>query len=391
MQDTYSERSFNIAPLERFVAPPGQDGSTGRYRMQKMGARATCDRDAVSMWVEESESDATYASRRALGEKLLNWSIVALGKPVSSLDRDELAIFLRFLANPQPAELWMCPRGTRRASNDWRPFTAPLDGRSRDICAAHLTTLLRSFARNDYAWMSAPATGIKASHDGFAAVSVAPVPTRVLSHDGTISIVEWRYVQRAMCSLEQQDGDIERRLSVELAYYAGLMLSEIASLTWADIETPSNGAPSGARVVVLRGFERTPQTVYALPPLTATLMLYARFRPASSECPLLTRNQTHLGRCINRVLREAACLASSEGQGAVAAALERRTAKALRHALYSHSGEDSNLIWNLLGKLPTLSTAFARKVGGLENERQAPADLQRLRHLWSTEATAQTR
>lgn len=75
---------------------------------------------------------ALPTSYRKEAERLLLWSLVELGKPLSSLTHEDCLRYQRFLADPQPATLWVTggiagggrkhPRGDAR----WRPFYVPL-------------------------------------------------------------------------------------------------------------------------------------------------------------------------------------------------------------------------------------------------------------------------
>ncbi|MFP3550492.1 integrase [Paraburkholderia sp. SIMBA_049] len=57
----------------------------------------------------------------------MNWAVLELGKPFSSLSCEDLLAYGRFLANPQPAERWiMSGKKFGRNHPEWRPFAAAL-------------------------------------------------------------------------------------------------------------------------------------------------------------------------------------------------------------------------------------------------------------------------
>jgi len=54
------------------------------------------------------------------------WSTTELRKPLSSLTHEDLLLYRRFLADPQPAQRWvMTDRKVARADPSWRPFAGP--------------------------------------------------------------------------------------------------------------------------------------------------------------------------------------------------------------------------------------------------------------------------
>lgn len=93
-----------VAPLEALRVPAALDGSKGSNRA---GANARFDTDsrAIFAWLDaRSASEHTRRAYRREAERLLLWSLVEKGKPLSSLDGRECAEYIdTFLPNPQPA------------------------------------------------------------------------------------------------------------------------------------------------------------------------------------------------------------------------------------------------------------------------------------------------
>jgi hypothetical protein len=98
---------------------------------------ATNDLNAIRAWLARfADKPATFDSYRKEAERLLLWSLVTLGKPLSSLTHEDCLRYQHFLGDPQPAAVWvtggdahagsgrgrMHPRGDAR----WRPFYGPL-------------------------------------------------------------------------------------------------------------------------------------------------------------------------------------------------------------------------------------------------------------------------
>lgn len=119
-------------PLELISLPDDLNGRTGTNRAVSSVKiiQADNDLDAINVWLDEyKESPQTYRNYRKESERLLLWSIMKQGKPLSGLSREDFNAFKDFLADPQPAEQWCGPRAPRH-SQDWRPFQGPLKASS---------------------------------------------------------------------------------------------------------------------------------------------------------------------------------------------------------------------------------------------------------------------
>src|SRR5258708_39611414 len=76
-----------------------------------LGARsqiaAQTDVDAIKAWLARFvETQATFDTYRKEAERLLLWSTTELRKPLSSLTHEDLLLYQRFFAGPQPAQRW---------------------------------------------------------------------------------------------------------------------------------------------------------------------------------------------------------------------------------------------------------------------------------------------
>jgi len=120
-----------IAPFEQLAIPATLDGHAGINR--NIGGRAqigaTNDIEAIAAWLDRyADTKTTFESYRKEAERLLLWSTLELGKPVSSLVHEDLQSYQRFLADPVPAARWvlMGKRKLPRDHPEWRPFAGPL-------------------------------------------------------------------------------------------------------------------------------------------------------------------------------------------------------------------------------------------------------------------------
>lgn len=124
----------SVLPIERFVPPIELNGHNGGNRLPAGAGkqiRAENDLDALNAWLGEyRHSPQTFRTYRKEAERLLLWSIMEMGKPLSSLRREDLMIYEDFIADPQPAIRW-CGAKIARTSDKWRPFEGPLSPASQ--------------------------------------------------------------------------------------------------------------------------------------------------------------------------------------------------------------------------------------------------------------------
>lgn len=120
-----------MAPLESLPKLP--DELNGRFGENRPPATQICqiaantDLEAVQSWLMEyQEQPQTFRAYRKEAERLLLWCWLELGKPFSSLNRQDLASYQEFLADPQPASRWCANGRTPRHSEEWRPFQGGL-------------------------------------------------------------------------------------------------------------------------------------------------------------------------------------------------------------------------------------------------------------------------
>lgn len=99
-----------IAPLELVRLPDHLDGRAGSNRSTLGHAQIAAQRDidALKAWLARFiDTRTTFDSYRKESERLLLWSTIELGKPLSSLTHEDLLVYQRFLSDPQPAERWV--------------------------------------------------------------------------------------------------------------------------------------------------------------------------------------------------------------------------------------------------------------------------------------------
>lgn len=137
-----------IRPLEVLAAQAGIPAAlTGRQGLNRadparLQVAADDDRTALAAFLDEYQhSKNTQAAYRKEGERLLLWAWFERGKPLSSLNRQDLDTYLAFLSDPQPTARWCGPRRPRHAP-EWRPFVGPLGPNARVAALAAIQSLL---------------------------------------------------------------------------------------------------------------------------------------------------------------------------------------------------------------------------------------------------------
>jgi site-specific recombinase XerD len=124
-----------IATIDLVKLSPELDGSNGANRAigNRPQITVNTDADAIKIWLARYfDTKTTFDSYRKEVERLLLWSVVELGKPLSSLSHEDFLVYQRFLANPLPAERWiMSQRKVARDDSKWRPFAGPLSPTSQ--------------------------------------------------------------------------------------------------------------------------------------------------------------------------------------------------------------------------------------------------------------------
>ncbi|MBD9391446.1 hypothetical protein [Acidovorax sp. ACV01] len=340
----------SITTLERFVSPPGLDGSDGVNRLapERKSIDADTDVEAVRAWISSLNdvSDVTVTSYRTAAEKLLNWSCFARGKPLSSLNVADLEAFVEFLAAPYPSLDWIC-KTRARDSLDWRPFAGPLSQASVRMVISAMSSLFRWLSVVGYASMPS-ISGKRRVRDGSADhgltlnISAAGIPR-------TFSREAWAWIKEVLIG----GVDFRTRLTIELLYFANLKLEEIRRLRLADCVAPS--CDCVAWRVQVDSMTNCLRCVYALPPLGDSLSQLFEMQSMSvstslqalenrPKSELLFDSGQWLRPTVTRILRRSADLAAANGDNQSAKELRDATLMYFRGALESHSGGDSAFV-----------------------------------------------
>src|ERR1700730_2960494 len=216
----------SLEALEPLHLPPELDGGRGTNRAR--GARsqiaAQTDVDAITAWrARFVDTQATFDTYRKESDRLLLWSTTELRKPLSSLTHEDLLLYQRFLADPQPAQRWvMTGRKVARSDPSCRPFAGPLSPASQRQAFVILNTL--------FAWLvnAGYLAGNPLSLSRQRARQTKPRVTRFLEDD------LWQAVKTSIDAMprdtaREQEHYARVRWLISLLYLMGLRISEVVS------------------------------------------------------------------------------------------------------------------------------------------------------------------
>lgn len=254
---------MQIAPLEFLVTPHELDGHDGRYRIPRELLRIPADNDleAVLLWLDKHKhSESTFRRYRAVANQLMNWTLIKLGKPLSSLEESDFSKYCSFIQNPLPREDWIAPK-IERSSERWRPFNRPLSQVSVANNIAVLRSLITFLHTSEYCriWDTVYLITEKRSGQAFA-MSLRRRPTKE-----PFTIVCWRPLSDF---LEHQDAHVHlrARLALQLLFCCCVKPSALTTLTSGDFEH------SDWMILYLQEGENT-RIVYMAPPVLRTIHL----------------------------------------------------------------------------------------------------------------------
>src|SRR5215216_511647 len=104
-----------LLPLDQMPVSADLSGAAGRNRSSgKAQIGATDDRSAVLAWLARYvDSPATLASYRKEAERLMLWCVLERRAALSDLTHEDLLVYQRFLADPQPVQRWVMEPGQK--------------------------------------------------------------------------------------------------------------------------------------------------------------------------------------------------------------------------------------------------------------------------------------
>lgn len=353
-------------PVELVQLPADLDGSGGNNRAlgQRAQIGAKNDLQAIYAWLARFiDTKTTYDSYRKEAERLLLWSTLQRGKPLSSLTHEDFLSYRQFLIDPIPRDRWVNSGGRKYPRDDprWRPFYGPLSIASQRQAMIILNVMFSWLVDAGYL------AGNPLSLSRNRVRRAKPRVTRYLDPD------LWQEL-KVYIDFMPKESERERahyfrvRWLFTLFYLGGLRISEVAENTMGCFfcRYDKDGEPRWWLEILGKGSKER------LIPATSELMLeLARYRQevglapypsAHDEAPLvlpigksrkaLTRAALHL--IVKQVFKGAAENIRLRGVDYAARAdqLERASAHWLRHTAGSHMADqqiDLRLVRDNLG------------------------------------------
>lgn len=196
--------------------------------------RAEHDYDAIHCWLNEYQhTPTTYRHYQKESERFLLWALIQQQKPLSSLDREDLAAYIKFLAVPPPE--WCAPaggRGRTRQHPAWRPFTGPLSVSAQSTAIAVVDSLLSYLVEAGY--LQHNPLGLirkKQKRSLSSSEQQLKLELRILAPD------EWEALLEALETWpahtpHQQDDKARLRFIVMMLYFLALRINELATHGW---------------------------------------------------------------------------------------------------------------------------------------------------------------
>lgn len=143
-------------PLESiasFVLDDALNGIHGTNRACGEPCQIAAETDVAAIWVwlnEFRDSIQTFRAYRGEVERFYNWLLWSRNIPLSSAKREDMQAYEDFLRDPQPANLWISQKTTRRNTPEWRPFKGPLAPESRAQAMTVIGALLNYLVQVRY-------------------------------------------------------------------------------------------------------------------------------------------------------------------------------------------------------------------------------------------------
>lgn len=330
----------SLLPITLPATLDGHDG-TNRARGANRQIAANTDLEAVRLWLAEyAGSPNTLRSYRKEAVRLIVWATRALGKPLSSLTREDFLLYERFLAAPTGdwTDLALPRRGAAR-----RLFDGPLAERSRRQALGILSGLFNYLV----------AAGYLAGNPLALRRGRATTTSRARRVERYLDAALWQGVLESVEAWPQatprERQHYERsRWVMRFLYHTALRASEAAHATAADffqrrgrwwLHVVGKGGTEGEVPVghaLMAEFARY-RTFYGLPPMPAPGEASPAILSVAGDAQRhLTPTAVYL--IAKEVFRRAAeTLAPTDAAGA--ATLSRASTHWLRHSAASHQAD----------------------------------------------------
>jgi site-specific recombinase XerD len=316
-----------------------------------------------------ADTPATLASYRKEAERLLLWCVHQRDLAMSSLTHEDLLMYERFLADPQPAERWVMAVRQRpgRDSPQWRPFAGPLSSASQRHALSIINAMFSWLVEAGYLAGNPLSLGRRRRRVGPRQTS------RFLPHE------HWGEVKATILAMPSDAGRelvhaARCRWLFSLLYIGGLRVSEVTSSTMGGFYSQRDRAGVERWWLEVTGKASKTRIIPATSELMAELMAYRKLQglpalPASGESrplvlPIIGTQKplarTAIHEIVKGVMRGTADRLRAKGSewAATAAQIEKASTHWLRHTAGTHmtdAGMDVKTVRDNFGHV-TIST-----------------------------------
>lgn len=213
----------------------GEQG-TNREPVEKCQIQARHDYEAIQCWLREYQhKETTYRTYQKEADRFLLWSVHQCGKALSSLNRDDLEVYLQFLDDPQPREKWCGPktgRGCRRGDQNWRPFTGPLSHSAKMTAISAIDSLFNYLV--DARYLSFNPLGL-IRKKRFSIKN--RITTELALHERILTLDEWHAMLDTLANYPEatiaEKNEKERlRFLIAILFLLGLRINELSTHCW---------------------------------------------------------------------------------------------------------------------------------------------------------------
>jgi site-specific recombinase XerD len=297
--------------------------------------QARSDIEAAAIWLEATtDNPKTRRAMRKEIERFILWGLHARAKELSQMGVMDIRAYVKFMADPQPAQVWVSAIKRPRQHPDWRPFAGPLSLSSQRYALVQLGS--------PYSWMvkggwlkGNPVALVKKPE-----APVDPIIQRLLPVEGIALAFE------AIAATKSPLKRARDHFMFSLFYLTGLRTFEATAVDMCTLRRALNGQ----RWLMVQGKRNKRREVPIVESLYEEL---GRYRAAfglpkeimpGEDTPLLmaanakrkrASNSTVLKAIID-IMGRAATLAQAKGQIELAERLSEATTHWLRHSCFSH-------------------------------------------------------
>lgn len=305
-----------------FLPPMELDGSQGTNRAERSnnrlienGRKIDSDREAILKWISIYDQPRHEHTRRNYlreAERLLLWCVIQKKKAFSSLDTSDITEYRKFLANPQPHDLWTANRNYQRRDPSWRPFLWREPPRALRFRSGVDVGLITGLSADSIRFSMAVVSKllnflVQMNYLDFNPMNGQPKASRSMEINAGRSLTQkqWKFMLETLDALDPADPKTARyRFLIHFAYSTGLRLSEMSSIQLGDfrMEELGDDMPSAMELYVV-GKGQAQRTVPIPTSLQKELSQYLRSRGLPDHPALCPADEPLIGRVVTRITK----------------------------------------------------------------------------------------